>query len=439
RPMLLADIQLARSIVQPYIERTPVMAARTLGEMGGCRLLLKAENLQKTGSFKIRGATVRIARLTSAERARGVIAASAGNHAQGVALAASLAGIPCTIVMPRGASLAKVQATRGYGATIIQIGETYDEAQAQARLLAQERGATLVHAFDDEAIIAGQGTLGLEVLEQAPETETVLVPVGGGGLIAGMALAIKETRPDVRVVGVQAEASPAAAHSLAAGQRVAIRPQPTLADGIAVGQPGEVPFALIQRYVDEIVTVTEEAIAHSMVLLLERAKLLVEGAGAAPVAAVLSDAAKVRGQTVLALLSGGNVDPHLLPKVLEHGLAHGGRLALLRVLLLDRPGCLAPLLDLLAEAEVNILDVVHHRQAATIPPGQVEVEVTVETRDSAHATEIARLLRRRGYLPLPEPRRGEAGIPASRRFASAEAAPPQPPRRRAPRLDSRRP
>lgn len=416
--MNLADIHRARSTLQSQIELTPVLTSRTLGEIAGCRLLLKAENLQKTGSFKIRGAAVKIARLTQQEKARGVVAASAGNHAQGVALAARAAGIGCTIVMPHGASLAKAEATRGYGATVLQAGETYDEAQTRARALAQERGMTLIHAFDDEAIIAGQGTLGLEILEQAPQVETVVVPIGGGGLIAGIAFAIKENRPDIRVIGVQAEASPAVAQSLAQGKRLALHPRPTLADGIAVGEPGAIPYPLIQRYVDQVVTVTEEQIAHSMVLLLERAKLLVEGAGAASLAAILAGSSAVGGRTVLALLSGGNVDPHLLPKVWEHGLAHGGRLTLLRVLLLDRPGRLARLLAELADAETNVLDVAHNRHAATVPPGQVEVQVTLETRDAAHADDLARLLEGKGYYPLPE----AAAIlkKASPRYASPE-------------------
>jgi threonine dehydratase len=396
--MRLANIHRARAIVAPYIDPTPVLTARTLSEMASVPVYLKAENLQKTGSFKVRGAAVKMASLTPEERARGVVAASAGNHAQGVALAAHSAGVSCAIVMPRGASLAKVEATRSYGAAVILDGETYDDAQAHARRLAEEQGKTLVHGFDDEAIIAGQGTLGLEVLEEAPDADVVVVPVGGGGLIAGMALAIKETRPSIRVIGVQTEMGPAAAQSFHRRERVSVRPRATLADGIAVGQPGVLPFELILRYVDDMVTVTEEEIAQSMVLLLERTKLLVEGAGAVALAAILKGAVPRPSRGALAVLSGGNVDPHLLPKVLDYGLIHAGRLTVLSVLLLDRPGRLAGLLAVFAEEGVNVLDVFHRRHSARVPPGQVLVEVMLETRDAAHIGEIGRLLERHGYV-----------------------------------------
>ncbi|MBI4328838.1 MAG: threonine ammonia-lyase [Chloroflexi bacterium] len=393
----LGQIEAARAIVAEVAHRTPCLPSRSLGEMVGCRLLLKAENLQRTGSFKVRGASVKIAHLTARQRERGVIAASAGNHAQGVALAARRAGVPCTVVMPQGASLAKVAATESYGARVLFHGATFDEAMAYAQEQAREGGLTLVHAFDDEEIIAGQGTIGLELAEEALEADLAIVPVGGGGLIAGISLALKERRPSVQVIGVQVQAAPATARSFAHGRRRVVTPGSTLADGIAIGHPGVLPFQLIKRYVDDIVTVPEEEVAKAMVLLLERAKLLVEGAGATPLAALLAGAVQAQGKTVVALLSGGNVDPLLLSRVFDHGLAHAGRFLLLEVVLLDRPGQLAALLARLAEAGVNVLDIVHHRRSIYLPVGQVEVEITVETRDARHVAEVARLLEEAGY------------------------------------------
>ena len=331
--------------------------------------------------------------------ARGVIAASAGNHAQGLALAAVNRGIPCTIVMPTGASLPKVEATRGYGATVVLQGDDFDQAQRHARRIMRENGMTLVSAFDDPAIVAGQGTVGLEILEQVDNLDTVVVPVGGGGLISGIALAIKETAPGIEVIGVQAEAVTAVVDSYKANRRISVKGQATVADGIAVGTPGKITLPLVSRYVDDMVVVGEEEITQAMMLLLERAKLLVEGAGAVGLAAVLGGKVQVAGKKVAVALSGGNVDAHLIARVVEHGLVHAGRYLVLRVTVEDRPGQLNRLLNIVSRAEVNVLDIGHLRHAPSVHMGQVEIQLTLETRNYAHTVEVRELLRNAGYAP----------------------------------------
>lgn len=395
----LEDIRQAREVIAPLAIRTPVLSARSLGDMAGCDLLLKAENLQRAGSFKVRGAANKIATLNSDQKAKGVIAFSAGNHAQGVAVAAANLGIPCTIVMPTGASIPKVEATRGYGADVVLHGDDFDEAREYAENVGEERGLTLIHAFDDAAIVAGQGTVGLEMLEQADGLDMVIVPVGGGGLISGIALAIKETLPGVRVVGVQAEAASAVVDSYKANRRITVKGQPTVADGISVGTPGEITLPMITRYVDDVVMVTEEEITQAMLLLLERGKLLVEGAGAVGVAAVLGGKAAVAGKRVAAVLSGGNVDTHLIARVLEHGLAHAGRYLVIRVMVEDRPGQLNRLLTIVSSTNVNVLDIGHLRHAASVHLGHVEIQLTLETRNLAHSIEVKDRLRDAGFEP----------------------------------------
>ena len=378
-----------------------MLPAHSLGGLAGCDLLLKAENLQRAGSFKVRGAANKIAALTPEQKATGVIAASAGNHAQGVALAAGNLGIPCTIVMPSGASLPKVEATRGYGATVILQGDDFDQAQKHARHLMRENGATFIPAFDDPAIIAGQGTIGLEMLEQAGDLDVVVVPVGGGGLISGIGLAIKETLPGVRVIGVQAEAATALVDSYKANRRLTVRGKATVADGIAVGTPGRLTLPLVRQYVDELVVVEEEEITQAMMLVLERGKLLVEGAGAVGLAAVLGGKVQVAGKKVAVVLSGGNVDAHLIARMVEHGLAHAGRYLVLRVMVEDRPGRLSRLLSIVSGTEANVLDIGHLRHAPSVHLGQVEIQLTLETRNIAHAEEVRDRLREAGY-PLYE-------------------------------------
>ena len=391
------DIRQARDVISHLAIRTPMLPARSLGDLANCDLLLKAENLQRAGSFKVRGAASKIASLSVEQKAKGVIAASAGNHAQGVALAAANLGIPCTIVMPKGASIPKVEATRGYGATVILHGDDFDEATAHARLLVQENDLTLIHAFDDPAIVAGQGTIGLEMLEQADDLDMVVVPVGGGGLISGIALAIKETNPGIKVVGVQAEAASAVVESYKANRRVIVRGQATVADGISVGTPGEITLPMVSLYVDDMVLVQEEEITQAMLLLLERGKLLVEGAGAVGLAAVLGGKIPVAGKRVATVLSGGNVDTHLIARVLEHGLAHAGRYLVIRVTVEDRPGQLNRLLNIVSSANVNVLDIGHLRHAASVHLGHVEIQLTLETRNQDHSVEIQERLRDAGY------------------------------------------
>lgn len=393
----LADVRAAADLLQDVIRRTPIQGAAWLAPRVGGTVRLKCENLQRSGSFKIRGAYTRLAGLSEDERAAGVVAASAGNHAQGVALAASLLGVQATVFMPRGAPIVKEAATLGYGARVEYDGVTVDEALVAATAYAQRTGAVLIHPFDHADIVAGQGTCGLEILEQVPDVETIVVCTGGGGLLAGIALAVKSVRPQVRVIGVQAAGAAAYPASLAAGHPVGLSGMATMADGIAVGRPGAVPFALVRRYVDDIVTVGEESLSRALLLLLERSKLVVEPAGAAGVAALLDGVADVR-PPVVAVLSGGNIDPLLLLRVVRHGLAAGGRYLAVRLPIRDRPGALAALLTLLAELEANVLDVVHERTRASLEVDQTEVQLHLETRGPRHRDAILAGLRRQGYL-----------------------------------------
>src|SRR3954451_17550088 len=395
-----ADIEAAREVLGDVARLTPVETSRPLSERVGGPVALKCENLQRAGSFKIRGAYVRIARLSDAERARGVVAASAGNHAQGVALAAKLLGCHSTVFLPHGAPIPKVQATKAYGAEVRFSGVTVDEALRAAESFADETGAVLIHPFDHPDIVAGQGTAGLEILEQFPEVRTIVLGVGGGGLASGVAAAVKGARPDVRVVGVQAENAAAYPASLAAGHPVALESMATMADGIAVGCPGAVPFQAVQAYVDDMLTVSEESLSRALLMLVERAKLVVEPAGAAAVAALL-DAPDAFATPAVVVLSGGNVDPLLLMRVIRHGLAAAGRYLYFRARIPDVPGGLATLLNELAAAEANVLDVVHERTSANLHLDEVEVQLQVETRGPEHADRVLGRLRECGY-PLSQ-------------------------------------
>ncbi len=396
----LDEIASARTLLEGVSIRTPMEGARWLSKVAGGPVLLKAENLQRAGSFKIRGAYTRMARLSPEERANGVVAASAGNHAQGVALAASLLDLKAVVYMPVGANIAKEKATRSYGAEVRFHGASIDEALLEAKKYADETGAVLVHPFDHPDIVAGQATCGLEILEQCPEVRTIVVPTGGGGLLAGVAAAVKAQRPDVKVVGVQAEGAAAYPPSLAAGRPEALGAMTTMADGIAVGRPGDVPFATIAALVDEVVTVNEESISQALLMLIERAKLVVEPAGATAVAALM-DRPKRFETPAVAVLSGGNIDPILLMNVLRHGMATTGRYLSFRVRIPDRPGGLARLLADLAQANANVLDVVHQRTGSYLHIGEVEVALQVETRGAPHAAEVLRHLRDNGY-PVSE-------------------------------------
>ncbi|GAA4676103.1 threonine ammonia-lyase [Streptomyces chumphonensis] len=396
RPLTVDDVRAAHKALSGVARVTAMEGSRHLTDLVGSPVHLKCENLQRTGSFKIRGAYARIAGMPAEERARGVVAASAGNHAQGVALAASLLGVRSTVFMPRGAPLPKLAATREYGAEVRLHGHVVDESLAAAKEYAAETGAVVIHPFDHRDIVAGQGTVGLEILEQCPEVRTIVVGVGGGGLIAGIALAVKALRPDVRVVGVQAEGAAAYPPSLAAGRPVALDAVSTMADGIKVGRPGDVPFKIVGALVDEVRTVSEDALSRALLLCLERAKLVVEPAGASPVAALLSEPDAFAGP-VVAVLSGGNVDPLVLQRTLRHGMAAAGRYLSLRLRLTDRPGALAALLGELSVADANVLDVSHVRTDPRLGLSEVEVELHLETKGTAHCAEVTRALRGAGY------------------------------------------
>ncbi len=396
------DIRRGAAELRGVAIETPVEESRWLSAVAGGPVLLKCENLQRTGSFKIRGAYLRMSRLSAEERAAGVVAASAGNHAQGVALAAGLLGIKATVFMPAGAPIPKEKATRGYGAEVVFEGHTVDDALVRAKAFAEETGAVLIHPFDHVDIVAGQGSCGLEILEQVPDARTVLVPTGGGGLLAGIATAIKSVNPDVRLVGVQAEGAAAYPASLAAHHPVPLASMTTMADGIAVGCPGQVPFRAIEEYVDDIVTVSEESLSRALLMLLERAKLVVEPAGAAAVAALMDHPDRFETPAV-AVLSGGNVDPLLLMKVIRHGMAAAGRYLNFWVRIPDLPGGLATLLKELADLDANVLDVVHERTSAHLHLDEVEVAMQVETRGLPHAERVLARLRECGY-PVTEQR-----------------------------------
>jgi threonine dehydratase len=387
KPVAIEDIYDAASLLKGVIRDTPTISAGWVEKKYGVNVSFKCENLQRAGSFKIRGAYNRIARLSGEERGRGVVAASAGNHAQGVALAAQILGIKATIFMPFGAPLPKLQATIGYGATVKFHGQTIDEALVAANNFSEETGAIFIHPFDHEHIVAGQGTMGLEILAQNPAVQTVVVCTGGGGLLAGTALAIKTLRPDVKVIGVQAEMAAAYPPSLAAGSPQMLPNMSTMADGIAVGKPGGVPFKLVQQYVDEIRTVSEASLAQALLLTLERSKLQAEPAGIAAVAAILDDPGAFQGP-VVASISGGNVDPLLLNRVLRTGLATSGRFMMVQVRLADTPGNLAKLLTHVGAMGANITEVSHTRMNPSLATSEVDIEIELETRGFEHREEI---------------------------------------------------
>ncbi len=375
----IADIEAARGRLAGVARETPLYPTETFSRLTGRQVLLKAENLQRTGSFKIRGAYNTIATLGEAERAAGVVAASAGNHGQAVAWAARRAGIPATIVVPETAPMAKVEATRSYGGATELVGEGFEEAVAAAAAHVERAGATLVHAFEDERVIAGQGTIGLELAEQAPNAETVLIPIGGGGLAAGVALALKERLPSIRTIGVICQ------------------PGYTIADGIAVKHPGVLPTSILDQVLDETVQVSDEEISEALVLCVERTKLLVEGAGAVGLAALL--AGRIPGDgPVAVVLSGGNIDATTLISVLRHGLTEAGRFLAIRLLIPDRPGELRNVLDLIAEHRGNVVSVDHHREGRTTTALQTEIELVISTRDEAHCQELLAAIRDTGHV-----------------------------------------
>ena len=393
----LADVQAARERLHGSIYYSPCPHSQMLSALTGQQVYLKLENLQMTGSFKERGALNRIAMLTPEQAARGVVAASAGNHAQGVAYHATKRGIRALIVMPLATPLVKVTATRGFGAEVVLHGANYDEACEEATRLCAAQGMTFIHPFDDVNVMAGQGTIGLELLEQIPQLEAVVVPIGGGGLIGGIACAIKESRPEVRVVGVQTSRLPSMLAARAEGRPVTLEPSTTIADGIAVRRAGDATFPVVERYVDEIVTVDEDEIASAILMLLEREKTLAEGSGATALAALIQKKTTLVGAHTAVLVCGGNIDVTLLSRIIERGLVQDGRLIRLRIHLLDKPGALAELTRLIASHRANIVDTLHNRAYYGVNLGDTVIDITMETRGPQQVAELREALTAEGY------------------------------------------
>ncbi|WP_150462785.1 threonine ammonia-lyase [Nesterenkonia ebinurensis] len=403
----LEDLRSARELLEGVIVDTPMEHSRALGRMLGATVHLKAENLQRAGSFKVRGAYVRMARLTEEEKARGVVAASAGNHAQGVALAAKKLGVKATIYMPRGVALPKLAATRDHGAEVVLHGSNVDEALAAAQKFSDESGAVFIHPFNHTDVVAGQGTIGLEILEQQPDVDTVIMGIGGGGLLAGSAVALKQEAArqgrEIKLVGVQAENAAAYPPSLAADALVPLQVVRTIADGIAVGRPGEIPFEIIKELVDEVVTVSEDAIAKALIFLLERSKLVVEPAGAVGVAALMEgklETLGIRPESVVAVLSGGNIDPMLMLRVIQHGLSAADRFLTVKLMLKDRPGELAIISRIIADTDANVIGVDHSRIGGELSMGDVSIVINMETKGTEHSALVLNSLRAEGYEPL---------------------------------------
>ena len=398
----LADFERARTVVENVVERTPMESSRYLADLLGSPAHLKCENLQRTGSYKIRGAYNRLSQLTDDEKARGVVAASAGNHAQGVALAARELGIKATIFMPVGVALPKLAATRDYGADVVLRGLIFDETAAAARAFADDTNAVFIPPFDHFDVVAGQGTLGLEILDQVPDVETIVVPIGGGGLISGVASAVKQRAAlegrAIRIIGVQAANAAAYPVSLRNGEVTQIEITPTIADGISVARPGELNFSIIRELVDEVVTVTDDMTARALLVLLERAKLVVEPAGAVGVAALLDGQIENAGTTVF-ILSGGNIDPLMMERVISNGLSASERYLRLRIPLPDRPGQLAHTSAIISEQNANVVEVLHTRHNNGMQISQVELELHIETRGPDHADQVLEALRAEGYEP----------------------------------------
>jgi threonine dehydratase len=393
----LASIEEARARIGDAIHLSPCQLSHHLSERIGMPIFLKLENLQRTGSFKERGALNKLLTLTDEQRKRGVIAASAGNHAQGVAFHATKLGIRSQIVMPQPTPLVKVVSTRGFGAEVILHGANYDEACEEALERRDQQGLTFIHPFDDPVVISGQGTIGLELLEQIPDLEAVVVPIGGGGLIGGIACALKEKNPRIRVIGVEPEKLPSMLRAREAGTPITLSPQATIADGIAVRRAGDVTLPLVSRYVDEIVTVDDEEIASSILMLLEQEKTLAEGAGAAALAALLQAKTSLRHQRTAVLVCGGNIDVTLLAKIIARGLVKDGRLLRIRVYLLDRPGALLQLTDVLARERANIVETIHNRAYYGVSLAETVIDVTLETRGATHITAISHALGEAGF------------------------------------------
>jgi threonine dehydratase len=396
-PIGLGDVRAARERIGDVVIDTPCPRALSLDDVAPCRLHLKLENLQRTGSFKDRGSLNRLLDLDASERTKGVVTASAGNHAQAVAYHTQRLGIPCTVVMPERAPLVKVTRTRAFGAKVIQHGDVLDDSAVEARRLVREEGLTMVHPFDDPRVIAGQGTMGLEILEQVPDVDTIVVPIGGGGMISGIAIAARALRPSVRIVGVEVEAAPSARASRDAGEIVKITSSDTIADGIATKRVGDHTFPIIEALVDDLVVVGEEETARAVLMLLERQRLVVEGGGAVGLAAIITGQIPVRSdETVALVLSGGNIDINRVARIIDRGLVFDGRLARLMVRVPDRPGSLAQLTRIVARCGASVQEIVHRRSFADISVGNVGIVVHIETRDRDHVAEVTAALEAEG-------------------------------------------
>jgi len=395
--IVLKDIQEAAHCLKHVAYKTGLVHNTTFSEMTGNTVYLKTENLQKTGSFKVRGAFNKIAHLSEKDKQSGVIASSAGNHAQGVAMAATAYGIKSTIVMPKHAPLSKIAATRNYGADVVLYGDAYDEAYEKARDIQRQTGAFFVHPFNDPEVIAGQGTIGLEIFEDLPDVDIIVAPIGGGGLISGIAIAAKTIKPEIKLIGVQTKNVPSMAKSLSQNHITTVDGMPTIADGIAVKTPGEITFKIIQHYLDDIFTVDEDEIANAILLLLERAKVISEGAGAAPLAAILNRMNNIRNKKIVALVSGGNIDVNMLSRIIDKGLVKSGRKIFIDTLIPDRPGTLGALLKLMAKTGANVLSIIHNRSTKDIPIGYAKVELELETADEEHVENIKEILNLNDY------------------------------------------
>jgi threonine dehydratase len=394
----IEDIVNAQKLLTGTVRKTPIQTSRTFSGLAGANLFLKLECMQVTGSFKVRGAFVKISRLSDKQAGHGVIAASAGNHAQGVAYAAMIKKIPCTIVMPEAASPAKVAATRSYGAKVIRRGANYDDAWEATQEIAKAEGKTIIHAFDDPDIIAGQGTIGLELVEDLPDVDRIYLPVGGGGLAAGVAIAVKSRKPNVRIIGVESKAFPAMKESLEKGSLQCIKRGYSIADGIAVKQPGELTREILSKYIEDIVLIDDASIVKTMFLMMERAKLVAEPAGAASLAYLLSNGGSYSGSNrdnVATIISGGNVDMYLLGQVVAKGLMQMGRLLKIFILLPDKPGALKSVVDGIAELSVNIVEVEHDRLSAHIPAGTAGVYLSLELENEKHAERLVEFLKQK--------------------------------------------
>ncbi|MGC2428034.1 MAG: threonine ammonia-lyase [Nitrososphaeraceae archaeon] len=392
----IQDIVRAREILYKSIRKTPLLRSNTFSKIIGTNIYLKLESFQTTGSFKVRGAFVKINMLSVEQRKHGVIAASAGNHAQGVAYAASNKNIPCTIVMPQNASPAKIAATKSYGAKVVLSGSDYDECSIAAQEMAKEEGRAIIHAFDDPQVISGQGTIGLELLEDLPDLDQIYIPIGGGGLAAGVAIAIKAKKPNVKIIGVESKAFPAMKQSLEKGSLQNIKSGYTIADGISVKSPGKLTYEIASRYLDDVTVVDDSSIVKTMFLLMERGKLVIEPAGAASLAYLLSNGHANKNENVVSILSGGNVDMYLLGQVVAKGLMHMGRMLKIFIQLPDKPGALKTVVDGIAELSVNIVEVEHDRLSSNISAGTAGVYLSLEMENEKHAERLIEFLKRKG-------------------------------------------